>query len=117
MKETSSLCYWSRLVCEASAKYNRPVPHHDDYKAWFEEAGFQDVTQYVFKSPTNPWPKSKILKEAGKFQLLAHLEGIEGISLALMTRAMDWKPEEVSVLSARMRPELKDKSIHSYQPQ
>ena len=111
------MSFWSRIICEASAKYNRAIPHHNEYKTWFEEAGFESVTQYVFKSPTNPWPKNKVLKESGKFQLLAHLEGIEGISLALMTRVLEWKPAEVSVLFAKMRPELKDRSIHSYQPQ
>ena len=108
---------WSRIICEASAKYNRAIPHHNEYRACFEEAGFESVTQYVFKSPTNPSPKTKVLKESGKFQLLAHLEGIEGISLALIARVLEWKPAEVSVLFAKMRPELKDRSIHSYQPQ
>ena len=111
------MSFWSRIICEASAKYNRVIPHHNEYKAWFDDAGFERVTQFVFKSPTNPWPKNKILKESGKFQLLAHLEGIEGISLALMTRVLGWKPAEVSVLFAKIRPELKDRSIHSYQPQ
>lgn len=74
-----------------------------------------DIRQVVFKSPTNPWPKNKLLKEAGKFQLLAHLEGLEGISLGLLTRGLDWKAEEVKVLMAKARPELKDRRIHSYQ--
>ena len=113
----SSLCYWSKIICEASAKYHRPVPYHNEFYAWFKEAGFEDVTQYVFKSPSNPWPKDRTLKESGKFQLLAHLEGLEGISLGLLTRALEWKPEEVNILMAKIRPELKDKTIHSYQVQ
>ena len=79
------------------------------------EAGFENVTEVVLKSPTNPWPKNKVLKESGRFQLLAHLEGLEGVSLALLTRALRWKPEEVKVLFAKLRPELKDRSIHAYQ--
>ena len=95
--------------------YNRPIPYHQEYKAWFEKAGFVDIQQIIFKSPTNSWPKSKLLKEVSKFQLVAHIEGLEGISLGLMTRGLQWKAEEVRVLMAKIRPELKDRSIHSYQ--
>ncbi|KAL8961218.1 MAG: hypothetical protein Q9193_002190, partial [Seirophora villosa] len=112
---TSSLCHWSSLITEAAAKYNRPVPRYTDYLAWFEKAGFVDIQQALFKAPTNPWPKNKPLKEAGKFQLLAHLEGLEGVSLGLLTRGLEWKAEEVKVLMAKVRPELKDRRIHSYQ--
>ncbi|KAL9015024.1 MAG: hypothetical protein Q9173_000322 [Seirophora scorigena] len=98
---TSSLCHWSSLITEAAAKYNRPVPRYTDYLAWFEKAGFVDIQQALFKAPTNPWPKNKLLKEAGKFQLLAHIEGLEGVSLGLLTRGLEWKAEEVKVLMAK----------------
>lgn len=74
-----------------------------------------DIKQVILKSPTNSWPKSKVLKEVSKYQLLCHIEGFEGISLALMTRGLHWRAEEVKVLMARLRPELKNRSIHSYQ--
>ncbi|MCJ1469708.1 hypothetical protein MMC07_008349 [Pseudocyphellaria aurata] len=115
LRQDSALCYWSRKICEAAEEYNRPIPVFTEYKAWLKEAGFVDVQQVIFKSPTNSWPKSKLLKEASKFQLLAHIEGTEGISLGLMTRGLHWKAEEVKVLMARLRPELKNRSIHSYQ--
>ncbi|KAL9589215.1 MAG: hypothetical protein Q9203_001998, partial [Teloschistes exilis] len=112
---TSNLAYWSDLIVEAAAKYNRPIPRYTEYTAWFEKAGFTDIQQVVFKSPANTWPKDGILKEAGKYQLVAHLEGLEGISLGLFTRGLEWKAEEVKVLMAKIRPEIKNKAIHSYQ--
>lgn len=115
LREDSNLAYWSRIICEASASYNRPMPHYSEYKNWFEKAGFVDVKQIHLKTPTNPWPKDPTLKEAGRFQLVAHLEGLEGLSLGLLTRQLEWKAEEVKVLMAKIRPELKDRSIHSYQ--
>ncbi|KAL9640216.1 MAG: hypothetical protein Q9164_000403 [Protoblastenia rupestris] len=115
LKEDSNLSYWSRIITEASAAYNRPIPLHTEYFDWFEKAGFVDIKQIILKSPTNPWPKDKTLKEVGKFQLVAHVEGLEGISLGLLTRGKGWKADEVSVLMAKMRPELKDRSVHSYQ--
>lgn len=115
LSEDSTLAYWSKIICEASADYNRPIPHHDEFVKWFEKAGFVDVKRIYLKSPTNPWPKDRTLKEVGKFQLVAHIEGLEGVSLGLLTRAAKWKPEEVKVLMAKIRPELKNRSIHSYQ--
>lgn len=117
LKEDSILSYWSTKITEAAENYNRPVPLHTDYLPWFEKAGFVDIKQVVIKSPTNPWPKDKKLKEVGKYQLLAHIEGLEGISMGLLTRSAEpkWKADEVSVLMAKLRPELKDRSIHSYQ--
>ncbi|KAL8908056.1 MAG: hypothetical protein Q9207_001035 [Kuettlingeria erythrocarpa] len=112
---THSLSSWSSLITEAACAYNRPIPRYTDYLSWFEKAGFVDIRQQIFKCPTNPWPKNKTLKEAGKFQLLAHIEGFEGISIGLLTRGLDWKAEEVKVLMAKVRPELKNRSIHSYQ--
>lgn len=115
LKDDSALTYWSGLICEAAEKYNRPIPRVADYKKWFENAGFVGINQTTFKSATNPWPKSKLLKEAGKFQLLAHVEGLEGVSIGLMTRGLGWKADEVKVLMARLRPELRSRAIHSYQ--
>lgn len=116
LKETSNLAQWSKLICDAAEKYNRPIPEHTAYLTMFEKAGFVDVRQVFLKSPTNPWPKDKTLKEVGKFQLLAHLEGLEGVSIGLMTRGLGWKADEVKVLIAKLRDELMDRAIHSYQP-
>jgi len=115
LREDSNLSKWSEIICDASAKYNRPVPYYDEYVRWFEKAGFVDVRCVYLKCPTNPWPKDRVLKEAGRFQLVAHVEGLEGLSVGLLTRAMGWKEEEVKVLMAKIRPELNDRSIHSYQ--
>lgn len=115
LSDDSNLKLWSDLITEAAEKYNRPIPVHTEYKAWFEKAGFVDIQQIIFKSPTNSWPKNKQLKEVSKFQLVAHIEGLEGVSLGLLTRGLGWKAEEVKVLMAKVRPELKNRAIHSYQ--
>ena len=115
LKDSSNLAYFSNLICEASASYNRPVPCYHEYFAWFEKAGFVDVKQVLLKSPTNSWPKDKKLKEVGRYQMLGHIEGLESVSLGLLYRVYDWRPEEVQILMAKLRPEIKDRSIHSYQ--
>lgn len=73
------------------------------------------MKQIIFKSQTNSWPKNKQLKEVRAFQLLAHLDGLEGISMGPMITGLQWKPEEVKELLTKARPELLERSIHSYQ--
>ena len=103
------------LLREASGEYGRPIPVHSEYKTWFEEAGFVDIKEYAFKMPVNSWPKNKQLKEVGKYQQLNYLEGYEGIGIGLFTRILNWQPTEFQVLLARLRLEIKDRSIHTYQ--
>ena len=107
---------YTNLLCESSEQYGKPVPSHTDYKAWFEEEGFVDVKETFFKIPVNTWPKDKRLKEVGKYQLINYTEGCEGLCIGLFTRVLHWQPSEVQVLLARLRVELKDRSIHAYQP-
>ncbi|MCJ1476471.1 hypothetical protein MMC13_005137 [Lambiella insularis] len=106
---------YMKLIVEASEQYGKPVPIYTDYKQFLEEAGFVDVKEYLFKIPINTWAKNKQLKEVGKYQLLNYHEGYEGIGIGLFTRSLNWQPSEFQVLLARLRVELKDRSIHAFQ--
>ena len=57
-----------------------------------------------------------MLKEAGKFGLLALHEGIYGMSVRLFKDVLGWSEEELQVYLAEFRKELMRKSIHSYWP-
>lgn len=103
-------------LTEASGKYGRPVPRHTDYGNLLRNAGFVDVKEHYFKLPINTWPKNKHLKEIGKYQALHYIEGLEGICIGLFTRVLGWTQAELQVLLAKVRSEIKDKSIHVYQP-
>ena len=106
---------FTNLLCEASHKHGKPVPHHTSFAPWFREAGFVDVREHFFKIPTNTWPKNKQLKEVGKYQLINYTEGYEGIGIGLFTRILQWQPTEFQVLLARTRAELRDRNVHTYQ--
>jgi hypothetical protein len=41
---------------------------------------------------------------------------LHGLSSAIYTRILGWSPEELDVLLAKVRCELKDTSIHAYWP-
>ena len=79
------------------------------------EAGFEDVDIIQKVVPMGTWPKDPALKEIGRWFRVQFLEmAIEAYTLALFTRAGGWQNEEVQVLLAKVREELKTNKFHLY---
>ncbi|KAF2205385.1 S-adenosyl-L-methionine-dependent methyltransferase [Delitschia confertaspora ATCC 74209] len=115
----TSFLHWCALQNSAALRANislRTSPQQ--IKSHMEKAGFVDVQTVEFKLPIGPWAKMKRLREAGLLQLSAMLEGIEGLSLRLMKNYGDggWTVEELHVLLAKVRSELKSGKVHAYWP-
>lgn len=53
-----------------------------------DHGGFKNVTEQRYKMPVGPWSRDKKLKEVGRWHLLECYEGIEGWSMAMLTRLM-----------------------------
>lgn len=64
--------------------------------------------------PTGDWAKNKILKEAGRLNLIQFKQGMEGYVMFVLTRHGGWTPEEVQLYLAGIRKEL-DARPHVYQ--
>ncbi|KAK4222599.1 methyltransferase domain-containing protein [Podospora fimiseda] len=80
------------------------------------ETGFEDVVEIKYKWPSNMWPKDKKHKEIGLWNGENVGSGLEGFLMAALTRALGWTKEEVDVLAAKARADVKDRSIHAYWP-
>lgn len=99
---------WSSKIREGLRKFGvepDPGPH---LETWVKEAGFVNVTSQTNAFPMGTWPKDRTLKEIGAFNLISFLDNLEGISLRLYEHAWGWSPEEIKILCAKLRPELKD---------
>lgn len=79
-----------------------------------EEAGFVDVEEHILKLPLGQWPRDPRLKKVGLFESVNMTEGIQGLTLTLWTRCLQWTPEEVDFFLMDVRKEVKNKKIHSY---
>jgi hypothetical protein len=79
-----------------------------------EEAGFVDVEEHVIKLPVGPWPKDSRLKQVGRLESVNMTQGIQGLTMMLFTRCLQWTPDEVEVFLANVRKDVKNKAIHSY---
>lgn len=79
------------------------------------EVGFEDVELIQKAVPLGTWPRDRKLKEIGRWFRVQFLEmAIEAYTLALFTRAGGWTGDEVQVLLAKVRQELKSDDIHLY---
>ncbi|KAI9805163.1 MAG: hypothetical protein M1825_000998 [Sarcosagium campestre] len=81
-----------------------------------EAAGFRVVESRLFSVPIGTWPVDPAQKTIGKLWLISMLEGLEAASLRLLTRELDWKPEDVRDLCQKVKVELKEGGLHISTP-
>ncbi|KAK5130728.1 hypothetical protein LTR08_001715 [Meristemomyces frigidus] len=114
----TDLMRWGELLCEASMKLGRPLGSDasENYVQWMHDAGFVDVKQEMFMWPSCGWPKDPYMKELGRWNQINILDGLEGFCLALLTRGLGWKKEEVDIFVAKVSRDLRDRKIHAYFP-
>ncbi len=105
-----------QLFVEASAKQGRPMNKAPEYKGMMEAAGFEGVTETRFKWPTNDWPQDPHYKELGRWTHANLNHGLEGLTLALFTRGLNWSVEQTLAFCSIVRRQLRDTSVHAYCP-
>jgi hypothetical protein len=86
------------------------------YKQYMLDAGFLDVVEVPLIWPQNTWPKDKHLKELGRWNLANLLDGLEGYSMAVMTRAHGMSSKAVQLMMVEVRKDMRNKAIHAYWP-
>jgi hypothetical protein len=114
--EGTQLMRWVGLMLEAATKLGRDWAKVNKYKGWMENAGFADVKEMRFAWPMNTWPRGKHYKTLSAWAGQNMKDGLEGFSMAALTRALGWTAEEVNVLLADVRRDLDDRNIHAYMP-
>jgi len=101
-------------MAEAAGKMRGSADAATRYKAQLEAAGFVNVTEKIYKWPSNRWPKNKKLKELGMWFQQDVQPSLEGLSLAAFTRGLGWRKEETEVFLAAVRKDMNDTKIHAY---
>ena len=101
-------------MCRAAALLGRPVTNSQYYGKWMREAGFVDIFERHFYWPLNTWPRGKKEKLIGMWAQQNLLDGVQAMSMAILTRGLKWSREEVEVLLAGVRDDLRNRAVHSY---
>lgn len=92
-----------------------------DTEATFQDritaAGFTNLHEKIYKVPCGDWAKNLLLKEAGKFEKMQVLSGLEGYAMFTFTKFGDpqpWSSAEVLMYVAKVRKEMVSGGFHSY---
>ncbi|KAI9801056.1 MAG: hypothetical protein M1833_002924 [Piccolia ochrophora] len=113
--ENTDLCKWANMAYEAGEKLGRTVSPAVGLVDRVRAAGFTDIHHMKLKIPLGTWPKETKLKQVGAWNVLNILDGLEGWSLKLFIHGHGWSVEEIQVLLAKVRNDIKDPKIHSQQ--
>ncbi|KAM5527186.1 hypothetical protein FOXYSP1_20455 [Fusarium oxysporum f. sp. phaseoli] len=116
LAEAHALSKWCNLLREAAVKLGRPYIPTKELKEIMDKVGFTNIVETRFKWPSNCWPKDKKYKELGAWNNENTNLVLESITLAPLTRGLNWTIEEVNVLLVDVRKELNDSNIHAYWP-
>lgn len=88
----------------------------EKFKELMLNAGFQNVVEIRYKWPQNQWPKDKFYKQLGLWNMINTLDGLHGFSARLCTQVLGMSVEQLEVLLAACRRDIRDTSIHAYWP-
>ena len=105
---------WNKLILEGARKLGRPWSNPQLYKTWMQEIGFVDVTEKVFTWPISQWSRDQELMDLSRLVQKDFLDGLEGLSLTVLMRGLNWSREQVEVFLTRVRRDVMDTDIHGY---
>jgi len=97
-------------ACKEAGQDPLPGPK---VEGWVKDAGFVDVTHRKNPLPVGTWPADKNLKAVGAWNYLQVNEGLEAFLMAIFTRRLGYSKEEVDVMCASIRREMKDPKMHT----
>ncbi|CAF9915342.1 MAG: hypothetical protein ALECFALPRED_010113 [Alectoria fallacina] len=83
-------------------------------EGWLKDAGFKGVAAERHVWPVGTWPADKHLKEVGAWNYLQIMEGLEAFTYALFTRVLGYSQQEVDVVCAKIRREMRNSKMHAY---
>ena len=78
----------NKLATESSDRFGKTFLVQEMMRENIERAGFVDIVEKNYKWPIGGWSNDPKLKEIGKWNLHHWYEGLEGWSMALLTRYM-----------------------------
>ncbi|KAK2010407.1 methyltransferase domain-containing protein [Colletotrichum eremochloae] len=105
---------WGERLIEACRMVGRDPCPGPKLEGWTRDSGFVDIFHQKFKLPIGPWPKDPHYKDVGMINLVQLLHGLDAFSLRTFCGILGWTREEVTVMLAQVRKELKSGMFHAH---
>ncbi|KXH28496.1 methyltransferase [Colletotrichum nymphaeae SA-01] len=112
---------WNELMMEAGQRSGFLLDTCGRAAEMMASVGFVDIVRIQFKWPINQWPRDVKHKTLGVWTEANFSVGLESMTLALFTRFMGWRKEEVWDFSANVIAEWRDqvesrRTMHAVSP-
>jgi len=104
---------WIETVMKSAEMAGRPWTNVQYYAQWMREIGLVNVVDRRFFLPAGTWPKEERDKKLGAWHLQNYLAFVEGITPKSYA-AQGWSDDEIQILIARVKNELKDGTVKIY---
>ena len=114
--ENSYLSIFNGAMKSATEKVGMPVNLQHLKRPMFEDAGLSVVKTKTFEVPLGTWSPDKRRRVAGKMALIAALEGLEAMSLRLLTRHTEMDEESVRDLCSKIKAEVMAEGAKGWVP-
>ncbi|PVH80984.1 S-adenosyl-L-methionine-dependent methyltransferase [Cadophora sp. DSE1049] len=107
---------WTQLIMEGTKRLGKDWTRVRRYREMMVEAGFVDVVERRYEWPVGTWARGERMKMLGLWYREDLLAGLQGFTVAVLTRALGMSGEEVEVLLVRVREDIRSNKIHVYIP-
>lgn len=114
--EDSYLRTFSATMESGSTQFGASLTDPLRWKEWFEDRGYCNVTQRIFKLPFNPWAADPRLKLLGAWEMENLLGGLEAMVSRMFQKGLGWTSDEVAVFLAHLKKEIMNPAMHGYWP-
>ncbi|CAK7207605.1 hypothetical protein SEUCBS139899_010415 [Sporothrix eucalyptigena] len=112
----SALTKLDTLYAEAGRNLGRDMLVTPKLAGMMREVGFVDVVEERYALPGNPWPKGKEAKTLGLWQMTNFLDGMQAITMTVLTKGLGMTPTEVELLLMDVRKDVQNTNVHFYIP-
>jgi len=86
----------------------RPLQLGPHLVSFQQDAGLHDVTEKIYRIPVGTWPEEPKQRDIGARYLLGVLQGMEGFTTVLFTKALGWSLEDTSAFVEEAKRDLRD---------
>lgn len=112
----SALTHLDTLYTEAGRNLGRDMLVTPKLAGMMREVGFVDVVEERYALPGNPWPKGREAKTLGLWQMTNFLDGMQAITMTVLTKGLGMTPAEVELLLMDVRKDVQNTNVHFYIP-
>ena len=102
----SNTSIFNGAIQSAADKSGRPLNLDHLKEPVFDKAGLRVVKTRVLEVPLGTYDPDPRKKLTGKMAIIAALEGLEAVSLRLLTKHLGWKEDDVRELCKKVKEEV-----------